>query len=104
MNKIGFLQAFRGKENGAKHPHDVITHVGTPKNVSWEIYDRSRRSPKMSQKQPKLKVIIHALGLYQDPIFGRHGMPPRGYEMSLEMSHVIWNEYMDDFAFISGQF
>ena len=35
------------------------------------------RSPKMSQKQPKLKVIIHVFGLSRAPNFERHGIPPR---------------------------
>ena len=32
----------------------------------------------MSQKQPTLKVILHAFGLFRGPSYERHGMTPRG--------------------------
>ena len=52
-------KAFRGNANTAKYPDNVTSHVGSPKNVSRK-YDHARRSPKISQKQSILKVIIHA--------------------------------------------
>ena len=30
------LEAFRGTTNGAKHPRNIISHVGLPRNVSRE--------------------------------------------------------------------
>ena len=69
-------------------------------------YDQTRKSPKNSQKYPKLKVIIHAFGLSRGPSSERHGMLSRamGPGGSLEWSHVAWNEYMDAFTFFSRQF
>ena len=76
-DQTGTLEAFQGNKNGFKHPHNVTIHVDTPTKVSGEKYERTWRSPKMSLKQPKLKVIIHAFSLYRDPSSERHGMPPR---------------------------
>ena len=42
----------------------------------------------MSQKQPKLKVIIHAFGLSRGPSTEHHGMPPRN--MSCHWKGVMW--------------
>ena len=86
--QIGCLQAFQGNENGAKHPRNVTIHVGTPRNVSGEKYDQTRKSPKMSQKHPKLKVIIHACGLFRSPSSIHHVMPPR--DMEGHWKWVMW--------------
>ena len=51
------LEAFRINENGAKHLDYVTCHVGTHRNVFGRKYDWAWRSPKIPQKQPKLKVI-----------------------------------------------
>ena len=51
-----FLETFRGNTNGVKHPRNNTSHVGFPKNVSEENMTRPRDRPKMSQKQPTLKV------------------------------------------------
>ena len=37
----GVLEAFRGNANGAKHPRNFSSHVGTPSNVSGENFTRS---------------------------------------------------------------
>ena len=42
----------------------------------------------MSQKLPKLKIIIHAFGLYRGTSSERHGMPPR--EMGGHLKGVMW--------------
>ena len=42
----------------------------------------------MSQKQLKLKVIIHAFRLSRGPSSERHGLPPSANGKSLERSHV----------------
>ena len=62
--QMGCLEAFRDKTNGTKHPDNVTSHVGFPRNVSGEYITNARKSPKKSQKQPKLKVI-HAFELSQ---------------------------------------
>ena len=36
MDKMGCLEAFRGNANGAKHTRNFISHVGSPRNISWE--------------------------------------------------------------------
>ena len=77
MNKLGCLEAFRGKANVAKHPRNVICHVGLTGNGSWRKYDHARKSPNMSQKQPKFKVIIHAFGFSRGSNSERHAMPHR---------------------------
>ena len=56
---MGYLEAFRGTTNGAKHPRKVPSHVGFPRNVWGENMIR----PKEAKKCQKLKVIIHAFGL-----------------------------------------
>ena len=42
----------------------------------------------MSQKQPKLKVIIHAFGLSRGPNSERHEIPPR--DMVGHWKGVMW--------------
>ena len=84
----GCLEAFRGKANGFNPPRNITSHIGTPNNVSGEKNDEGRRSPNMSQKQPKLKVIIHAFGLSRDPRSGCHGIPP--WDMRDHWKGVIW--------------
>ena len=54
----------------------------------WGIYGLARRSPKMSQNQPKLKVIIHSFGLSQCPNSESQGMPTRG--MRGHWKGVMW--------------
>ena len=39
--QIGCLKAFQDNANGAKHPCNVISHVGTPRNVSRQNMTRS---------------------------------------------------------------
>ena len=56
---------------------NVISHVSTHRNVLEENMTRLGEFKKMSQKQPKLKVIIHDFGLSRGPSFEHHGMPPR---------------------------
>ena len=53
---MGCSDAFRGNANGAKYLRNVTSHVGAPKNISGEKYNQARRSPKISQKQPKLNA------------------------------------------------
>ena len=72
-------EAFRCNANSAKHPYNVTSHVVFPRKVSGENMIRSgEASPKMSQKLPKLKVIIHAFELSRGLSSERHGMLPRG--------------------------
>ena len=52
------------------------------------IYGQALRIPKMSQKQSKLKVIIHVFGLSRGPSFERHGMNPR--DMVGHWKRVMW--------------
>ena len=46
------------------------------------------KSPKISQKQPKLKVIIHAFGLSRGPSSESHGIPHR--DMGGHWKWVMW--------------
>ena len=39
-------------------------------------YEHFGRKYEMSQKQPKLKVILHAFGLSRGPSSERQGIPP----------------------------
>ena len=57
--QMGCLEGFRGNANGAKHTRHVTSHVSTPMNVLGENMSRLGEVNKMSQKQPKLRVIIH---------------------------------------------
>ena len=38
--QMGCSEAFRGSEIGVKHPRNVTSHVGTPRNVSGENMTR----------------------------------------------------------------
>ena len=51
-------------------------------------YDHARGRPKMFQKQPILKVIIHAFGLSQAHSSECHGMPPR--DLGGHWKRVMW--------------
>ena len=51
-------------------------------------YDQTQRNKKMSQKQPKLKVIIHAFRFSWGPSSKRHGMPRR--RMGGHWKGVMW--------------
>ena len=51
-------------------------------------FDMVRWITKMSQKQPKLKVIIHAFGLSWGPSSEHHGKPPR--DMWGHWKEVMW--------------
>ena len=84
----GVFEAFQGNKNGVKHPDYVTSYVATPRNFSAEKYDQAGRSPKMPQKHPKLKVIIHAFGFSRGPSSGRHGMPPK--DMGGHWKGVMW--------------
>ena len=44
--QMGCFEAFRGNENGAKHPHNVTSHVGIPRNVSGENMTRPEKVKK----------------------------------------------------------
>ena len=75
---MGFLEAFRGNTNGAKHLRNVSTHVNFPRNISVENMIRPGKVKKNVPKTAKLKlkVIIHAFGLSRCPSSERHGMSP----------------------------
>ena len=47
---MGCLEGFRGNENDAKHTSNVISHVGTPRNVSGKNITRLKKVKQMSQK------------------------------------------------------
>ena len=100
--QMGCSEDFRVNENDATYPRNVTSHVGTPRNVSegnmirpekvqkyfGRKYDQAREGPKMTQKQSKLKVIIHVLGLSRGPSSERHGMHPR--DMGGHWKEVMW--------------
>ena len=87
MNKWVF-RGFLSNANFAKDPCNVTSQIDTPRNVSRENTTTPRDFSKMSQKQPKLKVIIHTFGLSRGRSFERHGMPPRA--MGAHWKGVIW--------------
>ena len=64
-------KAFRGNANGVIYRRNITSHVGFPRHVSRK-YDHTRKSPKMSQKQSIMNVIIHAFGLSRDPTSERN--------------------------------
>ena len=102
---MGYLEALRGNTNGAKHTCNVTSHVGTPRNVSGENMTRLGEFKKMSQKHPKLKVIIHDFGFSPDPRFERHGMPPR--DIGGRWKGVMWlgrNIWMPSSSFRTFEF
>ena len=69
---MGYLEAFRGNTNGAKHPSNVKSHVGLPRNVIGE----NMTSPKKTKNVPKT-LKIKGFGLSRGPSSKRHGIPPR---------------------------
>ena len=106
INKWGCLKAFRYNANCAKDPRNVTSHVGIPRNASGENIVRPRKSPKMSPKQPKLKVIVHDFGLSRGPSSERHRI--QSTTMGVHWKGVMWfgtNIWMplrslrDDFVF-----
>ena len=74
---MGCLNAFQSNTNVAKDPHNVTSHFGTRSNISGENMTRPGEGKKMSQKQPKLKLIIHAFGLSLGLSSERHRIPLR---------------------------
>ena len=83
------LEAFRNNTNCAKDQHKASSHVGTRKNVLEENMTRPEKVKKMSQKQPKLKGIIHAFEVSRGLIFERNGMPLR--DMVCHWKGVMWH-------------
>ena len=49
MDKMECLEAFRGNTNGAKHPHNVTSHVDIPRNVSGENMTSPEKSKNVSK-------------------------------------------------------
>ena len=50
--QIGCSDAFQGNTNGATYPHNVTSHVNTPRNVSGKIVTKPvevQKCPKNSQ-------------------------------------------------------
>ena len=82
------LEAFRCNTNGVKHPRNITSHVHLSRNFSGEKYDQARENPKMSQKQPTLKVIIHAFGFSRGPSSERYGISLR--DMIRHRKGVMW--------------
>ena len=72
----GCSEAFRENANGVKHPCNVTSHVGTPKNVLGENMAWSGEVQKCRKNNPNWR-LIHAFGLSGGPSSERHGMPPR---------------------------
>ena len=70
------------------HTRNVTSHVDTPGNASGENMTRPGKVQKMSQKQPKLKVIIHAFGISRGARTERHGMPLT--DMGGHWKGVMW--------------
>ena len=85
--QMGSSEAFLGKTNGTNVLRNIISHVGFLRNFSGENMPRSG-TPKMTQIQPKLKVIIHAFGLSRGSSSECHGMPPR--DMGGNWKGVMW--------------
>ena len=79
--QIKFSDASGGNTNIAKHLRNVTSHIGFLRN-------QAQRSPKMSQKWLKLKVIIYAFGVPQGMSYGCHVMPPR--DMGGHYKGVMW--------------
>ena len=52
--QMGCSEAFHDNGNGAKHPRNVTSHFGTPRNVSGENTTRSEKS-KNVQKIAKIE-------------------------------------------------
>ena len=52
--QMGCLEALLGNTNGAKHPRNVTSHVGYPKNASGEIMTRPENVENVS-KTAKIK-------------------------------------------------
>ena len=94
------LKAFLGTTNCVKYPRNVTSYFSFPRNISKENMDRPGEVQKMSQKQPKLKVIIHAFGLSQGPSFECRDMPLR--DMGGHWKGVMWlgtNMWMPLYSF-----
>ena len=51
----GVLEAFRSNTNDPKHPGNITSDNGIPRNISGEKYDQAWISPKIPQKQPKIE-------------------------------------------------
>ena len=77
---MGRLEAFEATQ--------VTCHVAIHKNIFGEEYDWGRKILKMLEKQPKLKVIIHAFGLSRSPSSRCRGMPPR--EIGGHWKAITW--------------
>ena len=76
MNKCGVQRLFEARQMvpSTRATLQVTSpFLGTFREKIWP----TRKSQKMSQKQPTLKVIIHAFRLFWGPISECHGMPPR---------------------------
>ena len=63
-------------------------HYKSRQPVKVQKCDQARKSPKMSQKQPKLKVIIHLFWLSRGPSYGCQGMSPSN--MGGHWKGVMW--------------
>ena len=99
-------ESFRGNLNGAKHPRNIISHVSFPRSFLGENMTRPGEVKKISQKQPKLKVIIHTFGLSRGSSFKCHGMSPKAiggcWKRGMWLGTNIWmplHSFRDNFMF-----
>ena len=99
----GVLEAFRGNANCAQDLHNVTNHVGSPRNISGENMTRPEKS-KNVPKPAKINSYNTRFRTFQGPELRTPRDASYEHGWSLEMIHVVWNEYMDAFTFISRQF
>ena len=85
---MGCSEAFRGNENGVTYPRNITSHIGTPRNVSEEIWP----SPRRSENDPKTTkiegYINHAFVLFRGTSSEHFEMPPR--DMGGKWKGVMW--------------
>ena len=53
--QMGYLEAFRGNENGVKHTRNVRSHVDIPRNFSEENMTRLEKVKKNIPKTTKIE-------------------------------------------------
>ena len=63
--QMGCSEAFRCYTNGVKHPRNITSHVGLPRNVSGENMTKSREVKNVPKTAKIEGYIIHAFGLSQ---------------------------------------
>ena len=84
---MGCSEVFQGNENGAKHPHNVTSHIGFPRNVSEKIWPGAEKYKNVA-KTAKIEGYTR-FGLSRGPMSSeRHGIPHR--DMGGPWKGLMW--------------